>query len=1041
MIKGQKKKINQMNLENFFHSTTLEAVVLMAKGNNRPQRDPRSIIHCQSFSVNCFTRFVFLLFFFVLGQISSAQNVTTFTVRGFLTDSIERQPLDAANVVIIKAKDSLYVTGGMSDEKGIFEIGRVAAGQYQVVISYLGYQTVIRPLNLSGTPRTVNIGNIGLRKQDLQISEVVVSGKFNPIIVKKDTIEFNTSAYKIQDSDVIEDLLKKLPGVEVDQSGAVTSGGQQISKVFVDGKQFFGDDPKVALKNLPANIVDKVQVVDRRSDQAQFTGIEDDDTEKVINLTLRPGNRDGMFGRAMAGYGSNDRYDANGIISYFNGDTQLAALLSTNNTNNINFSDFMGDVMSSMGGSGRRMGGGGGGGGNFGGGGPGGGGGRQNLNMGGISMSAGGGGINTSTSGGANANYSFGQKLKLGANYFFNIVDRETEQNSNRINFLPDSSFNYNQSQFQNRKSQNHRVNFELDYTINENNSLLFRPTLNIGTGSTASDYNYETLTPSGIMLNSGNALSNSDNNSLSTSGMLLWRHKFAKEGRTLSVNLNYGYSDNKSDGVNFQKNNLPDASNQMVADTVNQVYTNNNHGYNYSIRASYIEPVGNNRYLEFSYSYRRNNTKSEKQTYDYNMASDAYDILDTAYSSRYDNIYVNQQADVRFNTRREKYNYTLGVGIQPSSLTSITWPNNDRLTQKVVNFSPTANITYGVSRQNMLRFDYRGTTQQPTIQQLQPVADNTDPLYEQKGNPDLKPAFRHFMMATYNNFNPDNFRTFLTSLSFNATNNSIVNSSTYDETGKQIVQPVNVNGVYNINASVMMNLPIAKTKLSFSNTISGNYGNSVNYSNGLENRTKNSSINEMLRLTYRNNWLELVGSYRLGYNRANYSLQNKATTDYFNHRVGGEMFLNLPLSIILTSNIYYNFYRGYGDGYNRDMTMWNADLAKQVFKNKRGTIKLSIYDLLKQNKNYTRTTTDNYVEDVHSNTLGQFVMVSFMYRFNSFGGSQQSNRQRGEPVMRDNMPRGDGMPRRFEGGPPPGPPPGGGFPGGGFPGGGMRID
>jgi hypothetical protein len=956
------------------------------------------------------------LFTFVLlcavGRNLSAQTAATFTVKGTLTDSIDRQPLDAANVALIRAKDSTTVAGSISDETGAFEIGKVPAGQYQLVISYLGYRTVVRPLSLSGTPRMVNIGGVPLQKQGLEIGEVVVSAKFNPIIVKKDTIEFNTTAYKIQESDVVEDLLKKLPGVEVDQDGAVTTGGQQITKVFVDGKQFFGDDPKVALKNLPANIVDKVQVVDRKSDQAQFTGIEDDDTEKVLNLTLRPGNRDGMFGRAMAGYGADNRYDANGIISYFNGDTQLAALLSTNNTNNLNFTDFMGDVMSSMGGSGRRMGGA-----SRGGGSMGGGGGQRNLNMGGISMAAGGGGLSTSTSGGANANYKLGEKLKLGANYFFNVVDRTTDQVSNRINFLADSSFNYNQTQLQERNSQNHRINLELDYTINERNSLLFRPTVNIGAGSTASNYDYQTLTPSALTLNSGITQSYSGNNSLSTSGTLLWRHKFAKAGRTLSVNLNYGYSDNKADGENLQRNSAFDASDTWRTDTVNQRYTNHNHGYNYGVRASYTEPLDNDRYLEFSYQYGRNNTLSEKRTFDHNDATGAYDVLDSAYSSRYENIYVNQQADIRFNTRREKYSYTLGIGLQPSSLTSISWPDDNPLRQNVLNFSPTANFTYGVSRQNMLRFDYRGTTQQPSIQQLQPVADNTDPLYEQKGNPDLKPAFRHFVMATYNNFNPDNFRTFLTSLSFNTTNNSIVNSSIYDETGKQTVTPVNVNGVYSINASVMMNLPVPATRLSFSNTLSGNYGNSVNFSEGLENNTRNTGVNETLRLTWRNDWLELGASYRLGYNRANYSLQDKATTDYFNHRAGGELYLTLPWSITLTSNINYNFYRGYGDSYNRDMTLWNADLSKQVFASKRGTIKLSIYDILKENRSYTRTTTDNYMEDVRSNTLGQFVMLSFMYRFNSFGGggqTQERNRNR-------MIPGGDGMPRRFEGGPPPG--------------------
>ena len=992
------------------------------------------------FMIRTIRLFVFIIFC-VLCRNLSAQEVTTFTVRGLLTDSIERQPLDAANIVVMRAKDSVYVTGGISDEKGVFEIPKIPAGQYQLLISYLGYQTIMRPLSLSGTPRTVNVGGIGMQKQVLTIGEVLVEAKFNPIIVKKDTIEFNTTAYKIQDSDVVEDLLKKLPGVEVETDGKVTVGGEQITKVFVDGKQFFGDDPKVALKNLPANIVDKVQVVDRKSDQAQFTGIEDDDTEKVINLTLRPGNRDGTFGRALVGYGTDNRYDANGMISYFSGETQLAALFSTNNTNNINFTDFMGEVMGSMGGGGRRGSGGSGGsgapavmigspGGSSGGRMGSSGGSTRMMNVGGFSMSSGGGGLTTSTSGGFNANYRFGEKLKLGANYFVNAINRDTEQESNRINFVGDSSLNYNQSQTQNRKSQNHRMNMELDYTINEKNSLLFRPYMSIGSGSTGSVYDYETFTPSNIRLNSGNTVSNAENKSFSTSGYLLWRHSFEKAGRTLSMSLNYGVSNNKANGLNDQINFtfLP-ATGVETENMLYQEFTNNNSGYNYGIRASYVEPVGHNRFLELSYSYRRNYTESEKETWNVDKSTGVRIDKDEEYSTLYENTYINQQAELRFNTQRDKYSWTLGAGLQPSSLKSITGNNGEPpLTQKVMNFSPTVNITYGETRQSQLRFDYRGFTRQPSIEQLQPVADNTDPLYEFKGNGALKPAFMNFMNLQYNKFNPGTLRTFQTSLGFNTTSNSIVNSNSYDDAGKQTVQPVNVNGVYSVRAGVNMNLPIAKTKLSFNNDLSGSYGNNVNMTNNIENITKNSRISETLRLTYRNDWLEVGGLYRLGYNRAVYSMQDKATTDYFNHRVGGNLYLNLPLNFILVSNLNYDFYRGDAAGDGRDMIMWTADLSKQIFKNKRGTIKLSIYDILKQNKSYSRTTTDNYVEDLRSNTLGQFVMISFMYRFNSFsGGNQQQGETRGND-MRDGMPRriegGDGPVRRYEGG---GPLPGGG--------------
>jgi hypothetical protein len=258
--------------------------------------------------LNCFFRMLLTASTLVLlCQSLLAQEITTFTVRGLVTDSIERQPLDAVYVAVVRASDSAFVAGTMSDDKGIFEIGRVPAGQYLLVTSHIGYEPEHKPFSLTGTPRTVNLDNIGLLSRNMQLDEVVVSARFNPIIVKIDTIEFNTTAYRIQDSDVVEDLLRRLPGVEIESDGTVTTGGQTVSRVFVDGQQFLGNDPTVALRNLPANIVDRVQVVDRKSDQAQFSGIEDDDTEKIINLITRPGMSNGTFGQAQAGYGTNNR--------------------------------------------------------------------------------------------------------------------------------------------------------------------------------------------------------------------------------------------------------------------------------------------------------------------------------------------------------------------------------------------------------------------------------------------------------------------------------------------------------------------------------------------------------------------------------------------------------------------------------------------------------------------------------------------------------------------------------------------------------------
>ena len=941
---------------------------------------------------------IFIALFLFTGTLTTYAQSTT-TVTGTVRDSITKLPLEFATVSLA-TKDGKIVGHISTNTDGTFEIRNVIQGELQLSVTFIGYHSTTKTIRTLGA--TTNAGIINLNEDHVRLEGVVVTAIGNAMIVKKDTIEYNASSYRVAEGAMLEDLVKKLPGTEVDSDGKITVNGEEIKKVMIDGKVFFADDPQVATKNLPANMIEKVQVVNRRSDQARFTGIDDGEEETVLNLTIRPGMKNGWFGNVMAGGGYEDKYQGGGMVANIKDDRQISILASGNNTNNRGFNDIAGSMMQQGrgGGGGTQM--------RFGGSS----GGGASMNVGGTRMSIGGNGLMTSWLGGVNAYNEFGKnkQVKATGNYFYNGTETKLDQSRYRQNIFDNDSLSfYNQTTNSISRTQGHRVAGEVEWTLNENSSFVFKPTINYGIGSFDEKSNYATTLDNLLdTVNSGSSIASGDNTSISFNGDILFRHKFKTQGRTFTANFVFGYSDNTLDGYNYSKTRFFEFG-IPVDSIIDQQYTTASRSYSTNTRLTYTEPLGNNYYLEMAYRVRTNYSTSDKETFNKDI-SGKYEDLDDLYTNHYQNLFVNQQAELSLRSVREKYNWTVGVTAQPSYIRS-EGRGEEAFSRNSLNFSPNGNFTYNFSNTKMFRADYRGRTNEPTISQLQPVPDNSNPLLERLGNPNLDPAFTHNLRLSYRNTNPQSFRTIVSFINASLTTDRIVNNTIYESsTGKQLIVPANVNGVFSAMGNFMVTTPFSRgSKFTITTNTFANFSQNASLSqtiavinpsdietiiaNSTKNTTRSLSINEMLRLSYKGSKFDINLMGRAGYSKAWYSLDSKEQPTYWNNSVGGDFNWSLPWDLALSSNANYNFYIGYADGYNEPSLVWNAEISKLLFKQKQGTIKLSVYDILDEGRGTNRNITDNYIEDTIVNTLGRYIMLSFTYRFGSFGGNSNSSR------------------------------------------------
>ncbi len=976
----------------------------------------------------------------------------SFNVSIKLTDETTGEPVGFATVSVTEKGEEKPAKYVLADEDGAASLTRVKKGTYILKAELMGYKTYEKEITLE---KNLDLGTVKLAHDVEALDAAKVTDVGNPIIVKKDTIEYTATSFKTSENDMLEDLLKKLPGVEVSSDGSITANGKTISKIRVDGKEFFMDDPQLASKNLPAKLIEKIKVIDEKSEQAQFTGIDDGQEQTIIDLSVQPGMMNGIFGNIMAGGGHdapqkgyyNDehtfmnegwRYQGNGMIGNFRQGSQLALILNANNTNSMGFGDFAGRMMGGM--------------------------------RGGMGGFGGGGGITSSWMTGLNgAADLFDGDMELSGNYAYNGSDRYSENESSRITYMQDGSQLLNDERSTGRNTTyGHRFGVRMDHEFSKSSSLLFEPQFNFGGGSYVDRSDFITDRSEGGVVtrtNEGFTDGYGDNSNWTASGRLLYRQRLGKVGRTFSANVNYNFSNNQMLGYN-QSLTQTDLDNDGNLDNqfVNQRIDQNSQTSSASGRLVYTEPLWNRFFLEASYQYSWNRTMTLKDAYN-SSSNDIYtdesgmrhiaynangETYDPTYSNSILNRYINQNAGLTLSWQTDRINAQIGARVTPQNTHNET--NGETYDNKVVNWSPQARIRYDVTDNANINVSYNGSSSQPSTSQLMPVPDNSNPLRVSLGNPYLEPYFNHNSSVNFRYTNRTTFTSINASVSGGIVQDAITNAQWYDQKGAQYSIPVNGPGTGNANARVMINSPLGKSNFSIMSSSTGRYSESTSYigTNSLnaekyynaqtaefnydqfvadfpdlgetdaftKNKIQTTGFSQSLRLTYRNDFLELIAGGSTNMSKSFYTMNAVNQNATWTNSAQFEANWTLPFGMNLISDLNYRWYNGYTTEQKPEFIL-NAEITQMLF-NRTCTIALRAYDLLNQAKSLSVTDASNYHLESRTNMLGRYVIVSFTWRFGTFGGRRG---QGGGP--RGGGPGGGGRPAG-------GLPMGGGFPGGG---------
>ena len=950
-------------------------------------------------------------------------------ITGRIVDEKSGEPMGQATVVARMLPDSVMLKGTVTSENGNFELSVKQVSEILLNVSFLGYSNyieVIKPKDNS----PVNLGTLKMKEAEKMLKETIVKGQVPPVVVKEDTIEYNVDSYKMQPNSVVEDMLKKLPGVDVDSEGKITANGKEVKKVFVDGKEFFSSDPTVATKNLNTDIIDKLQIIDKKSDLAQLTGVDDGDDETVINLTIKKGMKNGWFGNVLGAYGYADenphRYEGSAMVNRFEDNNQYSILGGINNINKQTFSDRGGGIF-----SGSNM--------------------RGGRNSGGA-----GSGISTAGSGGLNINVGKSDDFRIGGNILFSGKEQDEDQETYRENILEEGSTFYNSSTIGYNKSRNASADLKMEWKIDSLTKFELQPS--VGYNRTHTIETSEFLTTDekvdsadwvfyeGAFVNKGTNFRDMTMEGGNYSARAtLSRESAFKAGRKVSLSVEF--NGNITDGTSYTDNRVDyeDWGVNGIDTTVyvQQKQLEKNHTMGGRAYLTWVEPFGNNRFLQLSYNANASRTTSDRDTYLWDNVLEAYSPEFTdSLSDHIRNTSLTHTAGISIRTVRSKYNYNIGVNVEPSMQKSENLLDSTRsYKQEVINYSPLFEYNYLWSKRKTLRIRYRGRTTQPSINQLQPSKNNSNPLFIQMGNMDLKPSYTNNLSLRYSNFNSEKLSTVMASVEGAYVLNSITNKTTYDrETGVQTTMPVNVDGVWNASARLMFNIPMG-THFQINSSSNASYNHNVGFLRGnettdaMKNISQNYTARENLAINYRSDLFDLGVRGNCEWTRVDNSLSSATDQSTLNYGGTATLTIYLPFNIVLNTDYTFTALTGYAAAFGSTENLWNAKITKTIF-NKKGSIYFSMNDILHDRKTITRRITTSSIQDVWSNQLTSYAMIGFTYRFSSMGKRNSSQKMVGPDGREfdpDMMPPGG---REF------GPPPGGGRPGGGGmpPGGGPGM-
>jgi len=960
-------------------------------------------------------RFITLLLLNVFFSIK----VNAQSVSGLIHDAGDNTPIANATIKFSKSDSSAILFNTVSNAKGFFIFNNVPNGNFILSITYVGYENFNKNVSING--QNINLGNINIVKSAKILSTVIINGA-PPVKQNGDTLDYSASQYKVNPDATSEDLIKKMPGITVDKSGTVTAQGETVKKVTVDGRDFFGDDATATLRNLPAEVIDKIQVFDKLSDQAQLTGFDDGNTTKAINIVTKKDMRNGNFGRIFAGYGTDGRYSGGGNVSFFNNARRISLVGLVNNVNQQNFSsqDLLGVTSTgNRGGGGQR---GGGGGGNFRGGG-----GAGNFTVGQQN------GIAKTNAFGINYSDAWGKKIDVTGSYFFNNSNNSNNQTINQQNLITkDSSQYYDENTISDNKNYNNRANFRLTYKIDSSNTLLVTSSLNFQNNNSINFVHGSNF----LDANKQNLLSLTDNDINSKfagnnlSNLILFRHAFKKRGRSISLGINTNFSDKIGDNyltaINTYYKSL------VVTDSLQQLSNQKNHNNQYSFNLVYTEPVGKKAQLQLNYNPSFQNNNADQETFNYDNGSSKYSILDTSLSNKFHNTYNTQNTGITYRIGDRNNMVAAGISYQYSELKSDqVFPQVSQINNTYNNILGNIFSHFKLSSKSNLRIIYRSTVSSPSVTQLQNVINNSNQFFYSTGNPDLQQQHTNNIITRYIYTNSPKSQSFFANLFFQNINNYITNA-TYTAKrdsalsnsvilykGSQISKPVNVNGYINARSFFTFGMPIKFLK----SNLNWNAGFSYAKQPGLLNNVSNISnaYNYNLGAVLSSNiseYIDFTLSYAANINQVKNSIQPSLNNNYFTQSAGISANLLTKKGLFFNNDLSNEYYKGLSGGYNTNYWLWNMAIGQKFLKNEMGELKLSVFDLLKQNKSITRNVTDSYIQDVKNQVLQQYFMLTFTYKLKTFGkGKPVNNNERERDFRRFGGP--GGPPFGGHGGPP----------------------
>lgn len=884
-----------------------------------------------------------MLRFILVLQIALLCSLSLFSqgkVNGAVRDSLKNEAVEFASVRLLNLSDSSFVKGVVSNVEGRFSMDSNYGG-FLLEISFMGYVSHYETLNLSKNNPKIDLGDILLKEDALVLDEAVVTAKIPDILVKGDTIEYNADAYISEENALLQDVLKRIPGIELDGNGGLKANGKPITKILVDGKEFFGNDIEMALKNLPANMIKKLQLFKEQSETSKITGFKDGKEEQVLNLTVKEEYKKSLFGDVKIGGGNNGRYANRAMVNYMSGENQLSAVGNIDNTNGD--LDFSGQSYMAL------------------------------------------SGLDKNQNGGVSFYTQKSPKFKIGGNARYSDNSNLFESENNTETFLSGRNRFSTQSSSSTNGRKSLNIGSNIEWQPDSLTTIYFRVSGNYNENRDIRHSENKSYV-SGKDTTQGWSDYRTKGDGRSVNSSLVIGRKLNDKGRNLSLSLSGSFRKEASDGNNYS---FTSYSSDIEDKIIDQRLNTDNKTTNWSMSLSYVEPISEKNSLMMSYSVRQNRYNRDKNTYKQDLAGN-YAVIDSAYTRTSTNYYLNQNFNLSFQSIHDKFEYTVGINVDPSysrSTVNLKDSTIDYLSQRVVNFSPSFRFTYKPKESTSINLDYYGSTSQPSLNQLSADTTIISALSKSYGNPNLKPSYNNNLNIYYQKSDFESGRFLQITGSVNSTFDQIVDFSTIDSLGNSETTYRNVNGNFGANLGFTFNTPLKNKKFTFDTNTYGSYYRNIGFLNGDKNITNNFSISEYTSLSFRSEIFETRLQLNYTFSSTKNNLPNQDDMNVSTFGGVNTFSLKLPYDFKVSNSLSYSYNSGYSSDFKKTEILWNASISKQFLKQKKGTVKVDFYDILKDRNSVTRMVSGNYVSDMRTNMISRYFLVSFIYRFNTSKG------------------------------------------------------